>query len=141
MNFGHSLPRCIIPYGAFATIDFDNKKVHINEAIVKETSINKYVDFFLHLPCFIEAMVANSKGINLPRVSEKVVLNSPVPLPPFPEQQRIVNLIGSLFADLDAAKEKLQSVLEGFAQRRAAILHQAFTGKLTEKWRKEKGVR
>lgn len=41
LNFGHSLPRCIIPYGAFATIDFDNKKVHINEAIVKETSINK----------------------------------------------------------------------------------------------------
>lgn len=41
LNFGHSLPRCIIPYGANATIDFDNKKVHINESIVKENNINK----------------------------------------------------------------------------------------------------
>ncbi len=35
MNFGHSVPRCIIPYGAKATIDFDKKKVTIDETIFK----------------------------------------------------------------------------------------------------------
>ena len=62
------------------------------------------------------------------------------PLPPLPEQQRIVSRIESLFAKLDEAKEKIQNVLDGAEKRKAAILHQAFTGKLTAKWRKENGV-
>lgn len=33
VNFGHSVPRCILPYGAEATIDFDNKKITIDEPI------------------------------------------------------------------------------------------------------------
>lgn len=98
---------------------------------------NKLVDYFFHLPNFIEYAVANSKGINLPRVSEKIVLQASFPLPPLPEQQRIVTLIESLFADLDAAKKKLQAVLDGFAKRRAALLHKAFTGELTREWRAE----
>ena len=106
----------------------------------KDASLNRYVDFYLHLPNFIESMVANSKGINLPRVSEKVVLNYPIPLAPLSEQQRLVDIISSLFADLDEAKEKLTSVVEGFALRKAAILHRAFTGELTAKWREENGV-
>ena len=106
----------------------------------KLLSSNKLVDYFFHLPNFIEYAVANSKGINLPRVSEKIVLQASFPLPPFPEQQRIVTLIESLFADLDAAKKKLQAVLDGFAKRRAALLHQAFTGELTREWREAHGI-
>ena len=63
----------------------------------------------------------------------------PIPLPPITEQQRIVSTIESLFADLDEAKAKLQTVLNGFAERKAAILHQAFTGELTRVWREEHG--
>ena len=33
VNFGHSVPRCLIPYGAEATIDYDNKKIFIDEPI------------------------------------------------------------------------------------------------------------
>lgn len=63
------------------------------------------------------------------------------PLPPFIEQQRIVDRIESLFAKLDEAKEKAQAVLDSFETRKAAILHKAFTGELTAKWREEHGVR
>lgn len=63
-----------------------------------------------------------------------------LPIPPYKEQSRIVARIESLFAKLDEAKEKIQEVLDGADLRRAAILHQAFTGKLTEKWRRENGV-
>mgnify|MGYP002621433487 CR=1 FL=1 len=63
------------------------------------------------------------------------------PLPPtLAEQQRIVSRIESLFAKLDEAKDKAQSVVDGSELRRAAILHKAFTGELTAKWRKEHGV-
>lgn len=56
-----------------------------------------------------------------------------IPLPPLPEQQRIVARIESLFAKLDAAREKLQQVLDTQEARKAAILHEAFTGRMTEK--------
>lgn len=64
-----------------------------------------------------------------------------IPLPPFAEQQRIVDRIESLFAKLDEAKEKAQAVADSFETRKAAILHKAFTGELTAKWREEHGVR
>lgn len=63
-----------------------------------------------------------------------------LPLPPLSEQQRIVERIEELFAKLDEAKERLQEVAESFAVRKAAILHKAFTGKLTKQWRRENGV-
>ncbi len=63
-----------------------------------------------------------------------------IPLPPLAEQQRIVDRIESLFAKLDEAKEKAQAVVDSFETRKAAILHKAFTGELTAKWRKEHGV-
>ena len=61
----------------------------------------------------------------------------PFPLAPLAEQQRIVDRIESLFAKLDEAKEKAQAVVDGFEDRKAAILHKAFTGEMTAKWRIE----
>lgn len=63
-----------------------------------------------------------------------------IPLPPLAEQQRIVDRIESLFAKLDEAKEKAQAMVDSFETRKAAILHKAFTGELTAKWREEHGV-
>lgn len=64
----------------------------------------------------------------------------PFPLPPLPEQQRIVARIESLFAKLDAATEKIRATIDAFPTRKAALLHKAFTGELTKKWREEHGV-
>ena len=75
------------------------------------------------------------RNLNSGRVAE-----TPTPLPPLSEQQRIVDRIESLFAKLDEAKQKAQEALDSFETRKAAILHKAFTGKLTAQWRKEHGV-
>lgn len=75
------------------------------------------------------------------KLTQGEMLRIPVPLPPnIEEQQRIVNRIESMFAKLDEAKEKAQNVVDSFETRKAAILHLAFTGNLTAKWRKENGV-
>ena len=75
------------------------------------------------------------------KLTQGEMLKIPFPLPPtLAEQQRIVNCIESMFAKLDEAKEKAQNVVDGFETRKAAILHKAFTGELTAKWRKENGV-
>ena len=93
--------------------------------------------FFIN---FERYLYDNATGSTFAQVTSKVLGKMPIPLPPFLEQSRIVARIESLFAKLDEAKEKIQEVLDGADLRRAAILHQAFTGKLTEKWRTEHGV-
>lgn len=96
--------------------------------------------FLFHYACSQkDDFVNKSKGGAQPNISQDIIKNHSIPIPPLAEQQRIVNMIESLFADLDEAKEKLSAVLEGFTQRKAVILHQAFTGELTAKWREENG--
>ena len=74
-------------------------------------------------------------------VSVGTLKKFPFPLPPtLAEQKRIVSRIETLFAKLDDAEEKTRAVLDSFETRKAAILHQAFTGELTANWRKENGV-
>jgi len=43
VNFGHSVPRCIIPYDAEATIDYDNKRIFINSQILEYAESNKKI--------------------------------------------------------------------------------------------------
>lgn len=79
-------------------------------------------------------------GTAQPQVTVQAFDGFPIPLSPLAEQQRIVDRIESLFAKLDEAKEKAQAVADSFETRKAAILHKAFTGELTAKWREEHGV-
>lgn len=80
-------------------------------------------------------------GTAQPQVTVQAFDGFPIPLSPLAEQQRIVDRIESLFAKLDEAKEKARAVVDSFETRKAAILHKAFTGELTAKWREEHGVR
>ena len=79
-------------------------------------------------------------GTAIPYIRLGNLQEFPTPIPPLAEQQRIVDRIESLFAKLDEAKEKAQAVVDSFETRKAAILHKAFTGELTAKWRDEHGV-
>ena len=80
-------------------------------------------------------------GTAQPQLTVQAFDGFPIPLSPLAEQQRIVDRIESLFAKLDEAKEKARAVVDSFETRKAAILHKAFTGELTAKWREEHGVR
>ena len=62
------------------------------------------------------------------------------PIAPLSEQENLVARIESLFAKLDAAKEKVQSVLDAYETRKAALLHDAFAGKLTTEWRANRNI-
>ena len=96
-----------------------------------------YLMWFFRCPYFRERMLSNVSGVggSLMRAKPRYVQTYPVALPPLSEQHRLVARIESLFAKLDAAKEKVQSVLDSQENRKAALLHDAFVGKLTAKWR------
>lgn len=104
---------------------------------------------FVPIICQLKYAFYWSKGIDLydftnattvPAIRKTDLEKISFPLAPLAEQQRIVDRIESLFAKLDEAKEKAQDVVDSFEIRKAAILHKAFTGELTAKWREEHGV-
>ncbi len=110
---------------------------------------NNLMAFIANGSCLYSYAFYWSKGTELydftnattvPAIRKSDLEMIPFPLPPLAEQQRIVDRIEYLFAKLDEAKEKAQSVLDSFETRKAAILHKAFTGELTAKWRLEHGI-
>ena len=78
-----------------------------------------------------------TNATTVPAIRKSDLENISFPVAPLLEQQRIVDRIESIFAKLDEAKEKAQAVVDGFELRKSAILHKAFTGELTAKWREE----
>lgn len=99
----------------------------------------KFLRLAIDVPALNNLLLSKTKVTSIPNLTLEIIQNLPVPLPPLAEQQRIVDRIESLFAKLDEAKEKAQEALESFEARRSAILRSAFSGKLTESWRKEHG--
>lgn len=99
-----------------------------------------YLYYLMTSPYTVDGLNRYMKGDNSPSIRKDDIENYVYPIPPLPEQQRIVNRIESLFAKLDEAKQKAQDALDSFEPRKAAILHRAFTGELTAQWRKERDV-
>ena len=111
--------------------------------IIRNRFINSdYLMYCFRSPFFRDFMLSNVSGVggSLMRAQPKYVKEYPVPIPPLAEQQRIVDLIGRFFYKLDEAKEKAQTVLDGFEDRKMAILHKAFTGDFTKHWRKDNNI-
>ena len=109
-----------------------NNHAHILRSLFGDTG-NRYLLHYLN--SFNYAGYVN--GTTRLKLTQASMDTIPIPLPPLAEQQRIVDRIESLFAKLDEAKEKAQAVVDSFETRKAAILHKAFTGELTAKWREE----
>lgn len=111
---------------------------HIFKVIPKKDISKKYLYYYLlHV---VDKLYAKAHGSGMVHITIKPFKATTIPLPPLPEQQRIVDRIESLFAKLDEAKQKAQDALDSFETRKVAILHKAFTGELTARWRKEHGV-
>lgn len=108
--------------------------------LVSELTLYKYIKLSLDNPLIQKMLLSQTKVTSIPNLTLEIIGNCPIPLAPYSEQQRIVDRIESLFAKLDEAKEKAQAVVDGFEDRKAAILHKAFTGELTAEWRKETGM-
>lgn len=113
-----------------------NNHAHILKSYYGGVS-NLYLMHYLNIFNY-RGYVNGTTRLKLTQASMKLM---PIPLPPLAEQQRIVERIESLFEKLDTAKELAQNALDSFENRKAAILHKAFTGELTAKWREENGVR
>lgn len=99
-----------------------------------------YLYWLMVSPFVVNGLNHFMKGDNSPSIRKGDIEKFVYPIPLLSEQQRLVARIESLFAKLDAAKAKVQAVLDAHETRKAALLHDAFAGKLTAKWREARGV-
>lgn len=109
--------------------------------LIRGNLLPQYIKMSIDNPKTQDMLISQTKVTSIPNLTLEIIGNCAIPLAPLAEQQRIVDRIESLFAKLDEAKEKAQAVVDSFETRKAAILHKAFTGELTAKWREEHGVR
>lgn len=133
---------CIEGGSAGRKVGFVNREVCFGNKLcvfAAEKVNSKFIYYILQSQYFIQQFNNRKHGL-IGGVSVNDLAEIGFPLSPLAEQQRIVDRIESLFAKLDEAKEKAQAVVDSFEIRKAAILHKAFTGELTAKWREEHGV-
>lgn len=97
----------------------------------------KFIAYFLQSKAYWNAISEMSAGIAVPNVNASKLSELPIPLPPLPEQHRIVARLDAVLAKVGNARERMER-LPGILQRfRQSVLAQAVSGKLTEGWREE----
>lgn len=89
-----------------------------------EVLLTRYVLLFFR---YFEAQLASKgTGTTFKAITQDVVKNLEIPIPPIPEQERIVARIEELFSQLDAGVETLKKTKAQLAVYRQAVLKEAF---------------
>jgi type I restriction enzyme S subunit len=88
----------------------------------------KFLYHFMHTVDLYEY----SQATTVPSVRKSDVEQIALPLPPLPEQERIVSRIEELFSDLEAGVAALERVRAGLKRYKASVLKAAVSGKLVD---------
>ncbi|HAY3503375.1 TPA: hypothetical protein JRX02_001160 [Elizabethkingia anophelis] len=88
-----------------------------------------------------EIINSKARGVGIPHVDPTYLWGLSLPLPPLPEQERIVTKLDALFAQHEAMKKALEHIPQLLKDFRQQVLIQATNGKLTKKWRDENGIK
>jgi len=145
--------------GKYSSYTYENSKVIIScrgaaSGVIHYTNpksfmtsnsivLDEFTNELLNLKYVKYAMIQLDKssvitGTAQPQITIQLLKNLNFPLAPLSEQNRIVDKLDRLFAQLEGIKssmEKIPVLLKNFRQQ---VLTQAVTGKLTEEWRKGK---
>ncbi len=96
---------------------------------------NQFITYLLNSKVVIEQISKHTKGSTRARINLSVVRNLNIPIPPLPEQKRIVEKLDSLLAQVDTIQQRLNNLPDIIKRFRQSVLAAAVSGKLTEQWR------
>jgi len=109
-----------------------NNHAHVlvaQDRVTTNSFLKHYLDHFDY-----HGYVTGTTRLKLNQGALKTI---PVPLPPLPEQRRIVARIEELFSRLDAGVAALRHAKAQLQRYRQSVLAAAVTGQLTQAWRKQ----
>ncbi|EHR6472051.1 restriction endonuclease subunit S [Vibrio parahaemolyticus] len=84
---------------------------------------------------FIDAISGTTIGALYPACKASDIRNYEMPLPPLPEQKRIVEKLDEVLAQVDTIKARLDGIPELLKRFRQSVLANATAGVLSKKWR------
>ena len=132
----------MMPAGRTIIMPKLDTKITLGSDVIKFVP-NKYLNknfllYAMHSYCFLNQIYKNVKGITRVRTSLSKVKNCVLPIPPFEEQQRIVDKLNEIMPLIDEYEElenQLVELKKKFPEdMKAAILQAAMEGKLTEQY-------
>ena len=94
-----------------------------------------YFGYYFQTRTYRKSVSELSAGSNINNLKTGDLASQNFPLPPAPEQTRIVAKLEELLSDLDAGVAELQAAQKKLAQYRQSLLKAAVEGALTAAWR------
>lgn len=90
--------------------------------------LEKFLDY--SLPGYLNAIHRKTSSVTVKHLSSKSIMEILLPVPPIPEQHRIVDKVEELFTQLDAGMAALQRAQANLKRYRASVLKAACEGRL-----------
>jgi len=100
----------------------------------------RYSFFWLLSDTYQRYLDDKKRGGSQKFVSLGILRESPVPIAPLNEQNRIANKLDELLAQVDTIKARVDAIPKIIKRFRQSVLAAAVSGKLTESWRKSNEV-
>ena len=86
-----------------------------------------YIFYYLRTVSFMQRMELLQRGASYPAVTDKDVKDTPIPVPPLPEQKRIVAKLDQAFEAIDHAKANVERNLQNAKDLFQSQLNQIFS--------------
>jgi len=89
----------------------------------KEVADPDFLYYITISDSFVGSVVAKQRGSSYPAVSDKVVLEEAIPLPPLPEQRRIARVLSTVRRTIEAT----EAVIAATRELKRSLMHHLFT--------------
>ena len=132
--------------GACVMVESLSKDLRLSDKILRlvpsEETIKPWIYRYLSSPQARKYLSETSSGnqLSMRNISQRVLLETSVPLAPLNEQRRIAAKLDTTLAAVDACRQRLDGVAATLKRFRQAVLAAATSGELTREWREERGL-